>query len=322
MLSPRENYLTAARGGKPQWVPSFVEDACVIPPYKFLDRDPVTQTDFYNIKWVKNEFGMMPDESWRALEDIHRWREVIKFPDLDRVDWVQTAKTETAHCNPAKAKLAMLAAESIFLIPVDMMGWVDGLCAIYEEPEELAALVKALADYYVKLAGCIIKYYDPDIVIFGDDVANAMGPFISRDIWTTLYKPHFKRICQAIKNAGKLAEFHCCGNCSNWLIDEFMDIGVDIVQLPVPNEGLLEYKKKYGNRLVITGGWERHGAAGMPGASEEAVRQSVRRAVDLYGRDGAFIFWDGGITGESEDSRNKKLWLYDELRVYGREVYK
>jgi len=322
MLTPRENLLIAARGGRPEWVPSFIKDACMIPPYKFREMDPVTGTDFYGIRWVKNEYGMMPDERYRAMTHISQWRETVRFPDLDKVDWKEMAKIVNSHSDPDKAKIAMLAADSLFLVPVNMLGWVEALCTIYEEPEELEAFITALADYYVKLAGYIIEYYDPDIVVFGDDVANANGPFISREIWTKMYKPHFKRICDAIKSRGKLAEFHCCGKCSPWLIDEILDLGTDIMELPVPDEDLLEAKKKYGSRLVITGGWDRHGPGGQPGASEEVVRESVRKAIDDFGKDGALIFWDGGIAGESEDANNKRMWVYDELEKYGREVYR
>ncbi len=98
-------------------------------------------------------------------------------------------------------------------------------------------------------------------------------------------------------------------------------MGYDICQLPVPNDDLRADKKRFGSRLVITGGWERHGDAGLPDASEECVRASVRRAIDDFGADGGLVFWDGGIIGESEDSKNKMRWLMDELHVYGRQVY-
>ena len=101
MLTARENYLIAAKGGKPEWVPSFVADACVIPPFKFLERDPETDTDFYNIRWVRNEFGMMPDENWKAMADIRLWRDIIRFPDLDNRDWERVAKNEIANLAPA-----------------------------------------------------------------------------------------------------------------------------------------------------------------------------------------------------------------------------
>lgn len=31
--------------------------------------------------------------------------------------------------------------------------------------------------------------------------------------------------------------------------------------------------------------------------------------MDTFGRDGALIFWDGGICGASEDARQKLAWV-------------
>ena len=105
------------------------------------------------------------------------------------------------------------------------------------------------------------------------------------------------------------------------MIEEILDMGYDICQLPVPNDDLRADKERFGNRLVITGGWERHGDAGLPGASEEVVRASVRKAIDDFGSEGGLIFWDGGIIGTSEDSKQKMEWLMDELHEYGSKVY-
>ena len=155
----------------------------------------------------------------------------------------------------------------------------------------------------------------------GDDIANATGPFVSRETWTELYRPYFKKIVDAIHEVGALAEFHNCGRCA-WLIDECLDIGCDILQLPEPDDDLCRAKKQYGNRLVITGGWDRHGEGSMPNATEEEVRRSVHTALDEWGKDGGLIFWDGGIVGTSEDSRNKMKWVTDEFRKYRFEIYK
>jgi len=136
-----------------------------------------------------------------------------------------------------------------------------------------------------------------------------------------MYKPYFIKIIDAIHEGGAMAEFHNCGN-NQWLIDEYMEIGVDICQLPEPNEDLLRAKEKYGSRLVLTGGWDRHGEGAMPGAPEDVVRKSVRDAIDIYGKDGGLIFWDGGICGTSDDSKQKMAWVLDELAKYGSVVYK
>ena len=75
----------------------------------------------------------------------------------------------------------------IFLIPVNMMGWVDALCAIYEDPEELESFISTMTDYLCELIGYIGKYVHPDIIFGGDDVAASNGPFISKDVWDELH---------------------------------------------------------------------------------------------------------------------------------------
>ncbi|UWG97641.1 hypothetical protein LPY66_02055 [Dehalobacter sp. DCM] len=317
MLSPRENYLIAARGGKPEYVPSFIEDSVVFHPPFWLDSNP----DFFNIKWVENEYGRMPSEDWRAMTDISQWRETAKFPDLSKMDWEAMIKDKVPNIPEDKVKISMVNTEGIFLIPANMLGWVDALCTIHEEPEQLIEFIEAITDFLVEEIKYEQKYFKPDIMFFGDDVASTTGPFISKKTWDEMYKPYFKRMCDAIHESGALAEFHCCGN-TGYLIEEFLNIGVDICQLPEPNDELMAMKKRYGNRLVITGGWDRHGAGSKPGASEDVVRQSVRTAIDDYGKDGALIFWDGGIIGNSEDAKQKMKWVMDELHNYGRQIYR
>lgn len=318
MITRRENYLTAARGGKSVWLPCFPEDANIFMLPFWRAVDPVTEKDFCGIRWVENEFGRMPDERYRAIEDISQWHDTVKFPVLSELDWEGLRADYLARQDPDKVNIAMLNTHGIFLIPVNMLGWVDGLCAIYENREELESFIAALTDFLVELAGYIGEYIHPDIIFTGDDFAAATGPFISREVWTDLYKPYMKRIIDAVHAQGALAEFHCCGNCG-YLIQEFLDVGADICQLPAPDEDLKRDKERLGSGLVLTGGWDRQGPGAMPDASEEEVRRSFHTAVEEWGKDGALIFWDGGIAGRSQDSRNKFLWLYDELHKYNDE---
>ena len=315
MITRRENYLTAARGGKSVWLPCFPEDANIFMLPFWRQTDPETGKDFCGIRWVENEFGRMPDERYPAITEISQWRETVKFPVLSELDWEGMRADFLSRQDPEKVNIAMLNTHGIFLIPVNMLGWVECLCAIHEEREELESFVAALTDFLVELAGYIGEYIHPDIVFSGDDFAASTGPFVSREVWDELYKPYLIRIMDAIHAHGALAEFHCCGNCG-FLIQEFLNVGADICQLPAPDADLKRDKERLGSRLVLTGGWDRQGPGAMPGASEEEVRRSFHTAVEEYGADGALIFWDGGIAGKSEDSRNKFKWLYDELHKY------
>lgn len=315
MITKRENYLMAARGEVPHWIPCFTEDvnAFAVPFWKQVD--PVTGTDFLNVKYVTNEFGRMPDERWRAMESIFDWRETAKFPDLASMDWEAMAAQFHASADPEKVTIATVNTHGIFLIPIYMLGWVEGLTSICLEAEETEAFVSRLTDFIVELVGYIGKYIKPDIMCSGDDVAASTGPFISKTTWTEMYKPYFRKIIDAIHAQGALAEFHCCGNCG-YLVEEFLDVGADILQLPAVDEDLIRDKARFGKRLVMTGGWDRMSEAAKPGAPEEVVRASLHTAVDRFGKEGGLIFWDGGIPGQSADSQQKRFWLYDELHRY------
>ncbi len=308
-MTKKENYLLTARGGKGEYIPSFMGDLNGF-NLPFM-ASPAGEVDMYGVLWTGNEAGHMPDDRFHAMTDIAQWRDTIHFPVLAELDWEGMKEAFLQRADPDKATSARIPT-SLFLAPMNMMGWVEGLCAIYENPEELEAFISYMTDYAIETISYLDKYIKPDVYSTGDDIANATGPFISPEIWEGLYRPYFKRIVDAIHAVGGLAEFHNCGRCS-WLIDECIDIGCDILQLPEPDEELLRAKEKYGSRLVITGGWDRHGEGSPPGASEEAVRRSVHTAVDTWGKDGGLIFWDGGIVGRSEDSMNKMRWVNDEF---------
>lgn len=320
-MTDRENYLIAARGGKPQRLPVFPADCNVFAPDFWAWRDSVTGADFCNVKWVRDAFGEMPDPRWKAMDSIFDWRKTISFPDLSRLDWQGMADRFHAAADPNKVTIARLNTHGLFLIPVNMLGWEKALCAVLEEPEEMDALISALTDLLLGTLDYIETYIHPDIVFSGDDFAGGGGPFLSRQVIRRAYGPYLRRIAERIHQMSALAEFHCCGNCQ-FLIREAMDYGYDIFQLPMPNAALERDKKELGSRLVITGGWDRLGPGAAPDAPEEVVRQSVRTAVDVYGADGGLIFWEGGVIGNSEDAENKRRWIYDEAAKYGSVVYR
>lgn len=320
-MNARENYLTAARGGKPERLPIFPVDCNMFVLDFWRQVDPETGADCFGIKWTQNDAGRMPEPNYFAMDDIHKWREIAKFPKVSEMDWEGMKARFEEHKDPDKVNIAMVNGHGLFLIPVNMMGWIEALCAICEEEEEMTAFVTAIADFIIELVEYIGKYIKPDIMFSGDDFAAANGPFISQESFRKIYKPQIMRINEAIHKAGALAEFHCCGN-NQFLTSEFIEAGADIIQLPEPNDQLLADKKRYGNRFVMTGGWDRHGPGCVPDAPEEVVRESVRTAVDTYGKDGCLIFWDGGIVGSGPDAKNKMKWVMDEAMKYGAEIYK
>ena len=76
---------------------------------------------------------------WKAMKELSQWRETVKFPDPEALDWEGMAERFRENSDPDKVNIAMLNTAGVFLIPVNMLGWEDALCAVCEEPEEMEA---------------------------------------------------------------------------------------------------------------------------------------------------------------------------------------
>ena len=95
MLSPKENLLRMYRGEMPEYIPNrgFREFKCSA----FIDvKKPGVKRDEFGVEYTGKEeiFGgaPIPMPGHYVLDDITRWRDKIKAPDISDVDWEALAK--------------------------------------------------------------------------------------------------------------------------------------------------------------------------------------------------------------------------------------
>ena len=55
------------------------------------------------------------------------------------------------------------------------MGFENGMCALYEEPEECKALLEYLSDFYINIMENMIDHYKPDVISIKDDTATELS---------------------------------------------------------------------------------------------------------------------------------------------------
>lgn len=319
----RENYLKIINGEQPDWVPLFF-DACdlIFTPFMldYVEHDP--KNDIFNVEWTTNNYGKMPKSGRKMLTDITKWREFVNFPDTKNFKWEEMAAKALKDHNPNKALAYRTdGCGGNFFIPLmNLMGFEEGLCALLEEPESVKEMFDAVTSLTEDAMHHLIPLYQPDVVIIDDDMASAANLFISLETFDEVFRPYYQRLIDAAKEYNLPVEVHMCGRC-DMLIPRLVDMGVSIWQPAQVMNDLKGLKARYGNRLVLNGGWDSQGEAGRPGASEEVVRQSARDAIDKFAQGGGYIFWDLSPVGTSEDMLKKIEWLEDEARKYGKEYY-
>ncbi len=333
MITEKENYLMTLRGEVPEWVPrngyrSPGHAPAVMGAGPSFLNERRTRTggfDIWGVEYVTTvETGGMaiPKPGKFLLDDITKWRDVIKAPDISNIDWESMAKKDMANIDRTQSAVSYRSHVGYFQQLCNFMGFNEGLMAMIEEPEEVLELFEYMNAFYMEIARKTWEYYRPDVWSITDDTATAMNPFISLETYRQLVKPFHAREASIGRENGLPINMHNCGRCEDF-IDDWREFGVTAWNPAQTMNDLKGIKAKYGNSLVLIGCWDSSGPAGWPGATEETVKQAVRDCIDTYAPGGGFMFWASTYGApDDQDFLNRARWITEEYDAYGRTFYK
>ncbi|MCR3922698.1 MAG: veratrol--corrinoid protein metyltransferase [Firmicutes bacterium] len=318
MTTQKENYLMLLRGEQPEWVPRFtfggppgakIPNQMVEPPLLSEYRLTGGGKDVWGVEFVATkETGgaMLPKPGQFILKDIKKWRDVIQAPDISGVDWETMAKDHLDAMKIDRNETAITFALHFgyFQNLMAYMGFSEGLCAMHEEPDEVLALFDYICDFYCIVAENIMPYYQPDVFSLADDTAAWLNPFISPAMYSKLVIPFHDRQAQIARDAGIPIGMHNCGKCQCF-IDDWLAIGVSLWDPAQTINDLDDIKKKYGNKLVIAGGWDARGVLASPYVTDEQIYDSVKDIIYRLAPGGGYAF-SGGFLGAMDDEEVKR----------------
>ena len=322
MLSPKENMLRMYRGELPEYLPrgGFREFKCSA----FIDvKKPGCKRDEFGVEYTGKEeiFGgaPIPYPGHYVLDDITKWRDKIKAPDLSGIDWEALAAKDLKDIDRSTTGLVFYWGK-IFQRLADFMGFTDGLCAIAEEPEECKALYEYLCDYNCEVLKNVCYWYKPEAVCIPDDTTTARAPFISPAAYRELVKPFHAREAEIVLNSGAYITMHDCGQCDDF-VDDWMDFGISSWNPAQPSNDLVGIKKKWGRKLIIAGGWDTQSTVSYGVAGEEELRAALIKYVDDLAPNGGFVFSAFVMGGEGEDRKKNMEVVNDVYENYAKNYY-
>ena len=316
MLNERENFLRALSGETPEYVPRYNHGWGIRPSFLLGDRDSSgAGKDIFGIDWTKDGSsidGAIPKPGEFLLDDIRRWRDVVRFPDFSDLDWEAVSRKDLANHNPDQPVGAKPSGIGFFQAVVSLMGFTEGLIACFEEPEEVKALINHMCDYHLAFADKVIQYYTPDYIAFGDDIAHERNPFISLEAFRDIFAPVWRRFIKFFKDKGYLATLHNCGHFEAFL-DDAVDMGFNSWDPAQTSNDLIAIKKKFGNKLLICGGFDSRAFLPHLDVTEEEVRAAVKKVLDDLAPGGGYAF-AGGVMSENDAdvAAQRSKWINDE----------
>ena len=324
MLSKKENYMRLLRGEMPEYIPA-TRDASNAAGVRFgpdlgglMTEWEGERKDMFGVPYVRElnaNNGPIPKPGEFILEDITKWRDVIKRPEvLDNIDWQLCADRDLPKYDPETMILSGGASvgNGYFQMLVAFMGFDNGLIACYEEPEEVKDLLNFILELNLELSKNFIYYYHPETGGGGDDIAHERAPFVSLPMFEDIFEPVWRASIAPYVESGILTSHHNCGMFQDF-VPHIVAMGYNAWNPAETMNDLVAIKKRF-PKLAICGGFDGNGYVCYPETSEEAIRAYVREVCDLYAPGGGYAFGGNIMGAPGDESVAERVgWIYDEF---------
>ncbi len=312
------------RGEIPEYIPNMYEERAgrfneeFLTPQRAPNGPIVTALGVTYVGSADMNDGAMPKPGTVLVEDITKWRNVVKTPDLSDFDWEDYYNKKTRDIDRS-VKYVQVGGGDYFLTLVSLLGFENALLSLYQEPEEVKALLDYISEFYLTVFKQQIRYVKPDIFGLMDDDAAYRAPFISVAMYREFFKPYHKMHCDLALENNMFIERHDCGLCESFIPD-WIEIGIRAWNPAQTTNDLVGIKKKYAGKLAICGGWDNVKYADC--YDEEALRAALKEYVDTLAPGGGFAFSVMSVQADTPPNRKRSRLIKDFYFEYAHDWYK
>ena len=325
MMSRKESLLATYNHEPHDHVGTF-SDMCMIGgTAEYFEVGPMGGgLDSYGVKWGPNRSALgasVPLVGYEVFDDITEWESKVEFPDIAKIDWDKVVGPGLEKYDSEKQILEYALVSGPFLRLVYLMGFENGLIAMFEEPEACRDFFNAYTDYRVDLLQYVIEHFHPDSVCLGDDMCTVNGPFFSMDIYRDELKECHRRMVQTVKSYDIPVSFHMCGKGDDFP-DEFAEIGCDVWQVCEPRNDLDRHMTRHKDDLAFFGCYDTLTPLTQGTPSEDDIRKSVDDCIDKYAPYGNFAILAVLMSLDVEETMRRTMISEPEVVRYGTNYYK
>lgn len=221
------------------------------------------------------------------VESMDDWQKVRHWL-ADRPD-----RTDEARCREAKIRrdegaLVTVSMRGGYDLPRQLMGEANACIAFIDEPEMIRDMLATAAEMTCAVIDRISAICPIDYLHVHEDFAGKTGALIGPQMIEAFLKPYYERVWNRVQEAGgRLFSIDTDGNV-NSVIDALLDCGIGQIYPMEPAAGMdiVELRKKYGRRLVMKGGIDKH----VLRRSKEAIREELEYKLQPLMHGGGMVF--------------------------------
>lgn len=224
------------------------------------------------------DFPVTDMESWLAIKPHFTF-------DEGRIDWQAVERAKHAQARGALVKANIPGG---FDMPRELMGEERACLCYYEQPELMRDMLATFQDTSLKVLERITDTLVIDQLSVHEDLAGKSGPLVGPKQVRAFVKPYFSAVWDLVSSRGtKIFDMDSDGNV-NAVIDAFMECGLNSMHPFEPAAGMdiVEIRKKYGTRLAMRGGIDKHVLRG----SKDEIRKELEYKLQPLMQEGGIAF--------------------------------
>jgi hypothetical protein len=163
------------------------------------------------------------------------------------------------------------------------------------EREKTEMLADRILEFFLRWVENIKSKFPDQIhgVHFSDDWGTQQTLMINPSLWREFFKPRYKKIFDAMHEAGWHAWMHSDGKIND-ILDDLIEIGVHSINLQQPRlNGIEEIGKRFRGRISFESTCDIQST--LPFGDEEAIRSEAHLLMERWATpEGGFVLSDYG----------------------------
>ena len=299
-MTSRELIQKAIRFENPPRLPVFM-DSLGVSDRLWIPVPP--PSDFSPSEKGMDEWGCL----WNQTE-ISNMGQIVKHP-LPNMDDFKTYRPPSYEDDSRYPKIEALLDQAdaegkysmcgIFMVLFERMhalhGFENTLVDLYTERESMEVLADQIVDVQISLVQEIARRFPGRLNAWSmsDDWGTQQAAFISYEFWMDFFFPRYKRIFDAMHEAGCDVWVHSCGKV-NEIIEGYIQAGVDVVNLQQPRAvGIQDIGSRYRGKISFESLVDIQTT--LPSGDLERLEEDVEALMTHWASaKGGFVFSDYG----------------------------
>ena len=272
--------------------------------------------DEWNCGWQRTDQKNMGQVT---IHPLGSWGDLAGFrwPDPDSPAFYEgmESRFEGSDGLYLRTGIFMLLFERIH----SLRGFENTMADFHLERDEVSKLADRIVEFDIQVIKNISSRFKGRIdgFSFTDDWGTETALIVDPEMWREFFKPRYKKIFDAAREAGWHVWMHSCGKVND-IIGDLCDIGCAAVNLQQPRAlGIEEVGKKYAGKICFESLCDIQHT--LPFKDNDYIEAEAKLLVDCWGTDdGGFVLSDyGDGTAIGVPSETKRV-MYDAFMKHDR----